>query len=318
MSNPPSEIPSLTPEQRHAVATRYDRAMQLLGGHLPGQALPLLLECCKIDPANPSYRHALRVAQHEQRLDEPLPPLAAWLSSWRTRRRLRKALRAGQWLQVVELADILLVVDPKNAEAHWASAQAFERLGWIDQAVFCLELARIEIAPNTLFDRELIRFYERRGSFTQAEALTAPLPLPADELYTFRRDLVIAEERLLADPNNADLQRIRDRLAHEIHAREVRLLQERADRFPGKLQYRFELGVSLLKAGQFEGALAAFGQAQADESLRWRCLVYAAYCHINRRQWARAKPLLQEALLLIPETEMMRKEVMALLAEKLD
>jgi tetratricopeptide (TPR) repeat protein len=304
-------IPPLTPDERHAVATRYDRALQLRGAGLPEQALPLLLECCRIDPANRSYRQLLRSAQSELRRQQPVPTFAAWLSTWRIRRRLQKALQTEQWLEAITLAEDVLVVDPKNAEAHGALATAFEKLGWIDQAVTCLELARMHVQPETTFDGELARLYQQRGNFTQAGQLTTP---PAgDELNTFRKDLAITEDKLREEPDSAELQQIRARLVHEIEAREMSLLQERADRFPGELQYRFEFGVRLLKAGQFEAALWAFEQARADERWRWRSLVYAAYCHINRRQWALAKPLLVEALPLIPETEMMRQEVRDLL-----
>jgi tetratricopeptide (TPR) repeat protein len=304
-------IPPLTPDQRHAVATRYDRALQHLGAALPEQALPLLLECCGIDPANRSYRQLLRHVQWELRRKQPVPAWAAWMSTWRARRRMRKALQAGLWLEAVALAEDVLTVDPKNAEAHGALATAFETLGWIDQAVICLELARIAVQPETTFDGELARLYQQRGNFTQAGQLT--MPPAGDDLDTFRKDLAITENKLREQPNSADLHQIRMRLVHEIEARELTLLQERADRFPGELQYRFELGVRLLKAGQFEAALSAFEQARTDERWRWRGLVYAAYCHLNRRQWARAKPLLEEALPLIPEAEMMRKEVQSLL-----
>jgi hypothetical protein len=98
-----------------------------------------------------------------------------------------------------------------------------------------------------------------------------------------------------------------------VQAQEIGHLYQQADRNPTELKYRFALAVRLLKAGQFEEALAAFRQSAADEHLRWRSLVYAAYCHINCRHWAQARPLLEEALPMIPETEMMRREVQSLL-----
>jgi tetratricopeptide (TPR) repeat protein len=306
-----TDIPPLTPEQRHAVATRYERALQHLGAGQLQQALPLLLECCQIDAANLSYRQLLRQTERELRRKQPLLAFAAWLSTWRTRRRLRKALQAKEWLQAIALAEELLVIDPKSAEAHGTLAAAFERLGWIDQAVACLELARSDVEPATTFDGELARLYERRGNFTQARQVASPAA--GDEMGTFRKDLAIVEDKLRQQPDSADLQRIQARLIHEIDAREISLLQQQADRYPGELRYRFEFGVRLLRAGQFEAALAAFEQTRADERWRWRSLVYAAYCHINRGTWRLAKPLLEEALPLIPETEMMRAEVQALL-----
>jgi tetratricopeptide (TPR) repeat protein len=278
----------------------------------------------------------------------------------------------------VELAEALLVVDLYDFEAHRAVAGAFEKLGWIDQAVFCLEQARLLPNSPPSFDADLARLYERRGSFSQARELTQPA-LPAAEevqremdllcreieaapavavlylhlarlyrsqgaplaarrwllrglreagndgglalelaevdLDIFRHDLSVAEDKLRAQPASADLETLRARLVHEINNREISIFQQKADRYRADLCYRFELGVRLLKAGQFDEALAAFEQARADERLRWRSLVYAAYCHLNRRQWPKAKPLLEEALPLIPINEMMHKEVMSLLAQ---
>src|SRR5262249_8519755 len=119
----------------------------------------------------------------------------------------------------------------------------------------------------------------------------------------FRRDLGVATTRLRESPDDADLRRIHDELAREVRTREIAMWQRKADRHPGDLSLLFELGVRLLKAGQFDEALVAFEQARADERLHWRSLVYAAYCHINRGKWSAAKPLLEQALPLIPEGE---------------
>ena len=378
MSDAPTPLPLLTPEQRRAVASYFDRAMRSLRAGSPEQALPFLLECCRIDAANLSYRHALRAAQHEYRSKHPSPGIVRRFAAWRKARRLRRAQQRGKWLDVINLGEALLIIDPKNAEAHRALSGAFEHLGWLDQAVLCLEQARIAVYPREDFDAELARLYERRGSFGQARDLTQVPAAPPDdvqreidrlreeieasptvaanylqlarlqrrhgapvaarrwlyrglneaggdfnlaleladmEIDTFRQDLSITEDKLHAQPDNADLIRIRDRLLHEINTREISFFQQQADRYPAELTHRFELGVRLLKAGQFDEALAAFAMARADERLRWRSLVYAAYCHLNRNKWTLAKPLLEEALPLIPETEMMRKEVVSMLAQ---
>jgi hypothetical protein len=88
-----------------------------------------------------------------------------------------------------------------------------------------------------------------------------------------------------------------------------------ADRFPGETIYRFELGVRLLKAGQFDEALAALEAVRHDERWRWRALVYAGYCQLNRRKWPLAAALFAEALPLVPaEEEATRRELLGLLA----
>jgi tetratricopeptide (TPR) repeat protein len=131
----------------------------------------------------------------------------------------------------------------------------------------------------------------------------------------FRQDLAIADERSAQAPEDATLAALRQRLRQEINTREIALYQQLADRFPGEANYRFELGARLLKAGQFDEALAAFEAVRGDERLRWRALVYAGYCQLNRRKWPQAAALFEEALPLVPaEEEATRRELLALLA----
>jgi tetratricopeptide (TPR) repeat protein len=203
-------IKSLTPEQQHAVATRYDRACRLLAQRLPEQALPLLLDCCQIDPSNLTYRKMLRVAQREQRLKQPLPALAVWLLSWGPRRRMRKARQRGRHQDTILQAEHLLTIDPKNVSAHTALAAAFEGLGWIDQAILGLEQARIALPDTDMFNPDLARLCARRGSFTQArQLLEGGIGPTSVDLDTFRQDLAIAEEKLRARPDDPELPGIR-------------------------------------------------------------------------------------------------------------
>src|SRR5439155_5875 len=58
-----STQPKLTPEQRRAATGQFERANQVLKGGDHEYGLRLLLECCKIDPANLIYRQALRQGQ---------------------------------------------------------------------------------------------------------------------------------------------------------------------------------------------------------------------------------------------------------------
>jgi hypothetical protein len=137
------------------------------------------------------------------------------------------------------------------------------------------------------------------------------------ETEYLRRDLAITQEKLRIAPQDTWLEELRNRLVQEINTREIGLFQQQADRFPGELKYRLELGIRLLKAGQFDEALAAFETARADERYRWRALVYAGYCQLNRRKWPLAAKLFEEALPLVPASEeATRRELVSLLAAK--
>jgi tetratricopeptide (TPR) repeat protein len=177
-----------------------------------------------------------------------------------------------------------------------------------------LDLAKLYRGAGRL---DLARPVLQQGLRATRQAFALGLALVQLDIEPFRRDLAIAEEKLTAEPHSAPLLALRDRLLAEINTREIGLYQQLTDRFPDDMSHRFELGVRLLKAGQFEEAVTAFAGAQADERYRWRALVYAGYCHLNRRQWPLARRLFEEALPLVPpDAEATRRELVALLASQ--
>jgi tetratricopeptide (TPR) repeat protein len=241
---------------------------------------------------------------------------------------------------VLQAAEDLLDLDSQNAEAYQAMGKAFEAVNLPENAIWSLEEALAVGAPPEATRQELARLHERSGQFTRASEVRGAanvLSLKREQLQRelaaqpgnfdvswaladlnaeyFRRDFVIATQKLREKPDDPELQVIHERLAHEVQVREIALWQQKADRYPSEPAFRFQLGVHLLKAGQLDEALSAFEQIRGDPDWRWRSLVYAAYCHLNRRKWNLAKPLLEEALPLIPEEESMRAEVQLLLAQ---
>ncbi len=339
-----ADLPAPTADQRRQIAARLQLADQVLG-HAPGEpdprrlqaALGIFVECSRLDPGNLTYRRRA----HELRRQLIDPPRAGLWARWKRRRaaaRLRATQAGADPAAVLQAAEALLDLDPDGAEAYRAMAEVFEKADLPDNAAWCLEQALAAGAAPQETREEWARLLERRGRFTQAaemrggpgdlaaerDRLTRDLAAkPGDfdlawkladlDAEYFRRDLAIAAARLQESPGDAERRAVYEELAREVQTREIALWQQKADRYPGELSHRFELGVRLLKAGQFDEALAAFTASQRDERLRWRSLVYAAYCHLNRRKPQLARPLLEEALPLIPEGEMMREEVVRLL-----
>jgi tetratricopeptide (TPR) repeat protein len=186
-----------------------------------------------------------------------------------------------------------IAVDPGNPQPYLDLAQLYRGAG------------RLDLARPVL----------QQGLTATRQAFALGLALAQLDIEPFRQGLAIAEEKLTREPHNEPLLALRDRLLAEINTREIGLYQQLTDRFPLDMGHRFELGVRLLKAGQFDEALTAFARARADERYRWRALVNAGYCHLNRRQWPLARPLFEEALpLLPPAAEATRRELLALLA----
>jgi tetratricopeptide (TPR) repeat protein len=164
-------LPRLTPEQRRAAAGQYERANQVLAKGDYDYALPLLLNCCLIDPGNAVYRQVLRQATKTKYNNNLRGQKLSFLANVKNKLKLRRAARAGNHLQVLEHGERILLRNPWDIAAHLAMAVAFEELGLGDMAVWTLEQAR-QIDPNSAtVNRPLARLYERRGNFNQAIAL---------------------------------------------------------------------------------------------------------------------------------------------------
>lgn len=166
-----SRLPRLTAEQRRAAAAQFERANQVLSSGDFDYGVQLLMNCCAIDPASAVYRQALRQAQRAKYQGncrgQPLAPLRSLRARWR----LFQAIRRQDFVAALGHAEHVLMRNPWDVPAHLRMAEAFERLGLLDLAIWTLEQVR-PMHPNHVgINRPLARLYERRGNFTQAIAL---------------------------------------------------------------------------------------------------------------------------------------------------
>jgi tetratricopeptide (TPR) repeat protein len=171
MADTSTTLPKLTAEQRRAAVGQFERAKQVLqaGDHEYG--LRLLLECCKIDPANLIYRQTLRQAQRARYgNNERGQPLAYVRSIW-GRLRLKKTMLRGDFRAALVDAELILMRNPWDLQTHLRMAEAFEQLEWPDHALWTLEQIRPTHPTDPRVNRPLAQLYEARGNFNQAIAL---------------------------------------------------------------------------------------------------------------------------------------------------
>lgn len=166
-----SRLPRLTAEQRRAAAGQFERANQVLNKGDFDYALPLLLNCCVIDPANPIYRQVLRKAARDKYRNNRRGQALSNFTNLRQKFLLRKAKLAGNPLKILEHAEHILLRNPWDVATHLAQAEAFEELQLSDLAIWTLEQARQVDANHAGVNRFLARLYEKRGNFNQAIAL---------------------------------------------------------------------------------------------------------------------------------------------------
>ena len=166
-----SSLPRLTPEQRRAAAGQYERANQVLAKGDFDYALPLLLNCCNMDPSNPVYRQVLRQATKNKYRNNLRGQRMSFIANLRNKLRLRRAQMAGDALKVLAHGEQILLRNPWDVPTHLAMAAAFQDLELFDLAVWTLEQARQVNNNHVQVNRCLARLYEQRGNFNQAIAL---------------------------------------------------------------------------------------------------------------------------------------------------
>ena len=469
MTNPNAPLlPPVAPEHRRVAAGKFERANQVVATGNFDYGIHLLLDCCKIDPANLEYRQTLRRTEKVKYRNNLRGSVFARLTSWPIRARMKAALRARDYLKVLEHGERILTKNPWDIGAQMDMSEAAEVLGLLDLAIWNLEQARQKQAFDVHLNRTLAHLYEKRGNFTQAIALwelirkakpsdvealhkikdlaaddtiargqyhaaihsgeesaeqdetdvegqpkqdgapeapapawwmqggqtppppthgapagssssdSAEVPFLKDRLEReaaplrsrlkaeptspylylqlaavfrrggdlekarailqeglgptgnafelsveladldtepFRRNLTIAEEKLKAEPENADLRRLRTRLRKEINTRELDLHRQKADRYPTEMSHRYEVGVRLYRVGQVDEAIRELQGSRADPRHRWQSLLALGHCFKTRNNWRLAEHNFEGALKNLPAIETNnRKEILYELA----
>lgn len=462
-SNVPN-LPPVTAEQRRVAVGKFERANQVIATWNFDYGIHLLMDCCKIDPANLLYRQKLRATEKVKYRNNMRGSLFAKLTSWPIRARMKTALRARDYLKVLEHGERILMRNPWDVGAQMDMAEAAEMLGLLDLAVWTLEQARQKQPLDVHLNRALAHLYEKRGNFTQAIALwgvvrkvkpadaeaqqkiknlaaddtiargqyqavirsnseqteeepetesprpkkgstdeapalgwqgeagtpapptkkptaapaaSAALPVAdrlereaaplrarlkddptnpylylqlaavfrrgddldkaravlreglgptgndfelsvqlADlDIEPFRRNLAIAEEKLKAAPDNAELRRLRTRLRKEINTRELDIYRQKADRYPTEMSHRYEVGTRLLQLGQIDEAIHELQASRNDPRSKWQSLTALGQCFKARNNWRLAERNYEEALKSLPAGEVnRRKEILYELA----
>src|SRR4051812_2394638 len=102
MANQPTPLlPRLSNEQRLAAAGQFERANQVLTTGNLDYAMQLLLNCCLIDPANPTYRQALRQTQKSKYKNNLKGQSLASITTFKDKLKVKSALKAGQYVKVL-------------------------------------------------------------------------------------------------------------------------------------------------------------------------------------------------------------------------
>lgn len=179
-----TEKPALTPpsaEHRKIAAQQFQRANQVITDGQHDYGIQLLLTCCKLDPANVAYRQALRRVE-KAKYKNPRGGMFSALSSTASHAKVKSALRGSEMLKVLEIGEEALSKNPWDTSIIMDMAEAADRLGQIDLAIWLLIDAREKDPKDPHVNRALAKLCEKRGNFAEAMKLwnLVKQALPAD------------------------------------------------------------------------------------------------------------------------------------------
>jgi tetratricopeptide (TPR) repeat protein len=183
--------------------------------------------------------------------------------------------------------------NPTNAGGYLQLAQLYRRNDFLDKA------------------REILK----KGLTVTANNFDLSLESLDIEIEPFRRDLAACKEKLAAEPKNAELTALHNKLLKEIDTRELAYFRQKSDRFPTDAVARFEMAVRLYKVGQFDAAIEELQKVRTDPKHKTRVMIYLGMCFKAKKNAKLAQRNFEEAMqALSPAEESFRKEIMFQLA----
>jgi tetratricopeptide (TPR) repeat protein len=274
MATPSSRlVPVPSPEQRRIASENFDRAKQVIltGDH--DYAIQLLLTCCQLDPANVSYRVALRKSQKEKYGNNLKGSPLAMLTTPRLKAKMKSAKRNREYLKVLEYGEQVLTKNPWDLGTQTDMAEAFDSLNLLDLAVLTLDQARQKYPKDPALNRQLARLFEKRGDFNRAIVLWQLVreAVPTDvEASHKAKDLAASEtiargqyeESVAGTKSSPVIDRIESRAIEQQdrQGREIESIQKRIEAAPGEPTLYVQLAQAYRKAGQDDRAKATLNQ----------------------------------------------------------
>jgi tetratricopeptide (TPR) repeat protein len=172
----PVSVP--TAVEKQAAAERLALAKRLLGNGHAADAIQLIRECCRLDPANIGFRKALRSAEQEAAKDG----VSGWLGTAALRTKFKMARLSRAHLLALEHGEALLARAPSDIGCQLDMAESAMALKLTIVALWILETARQQEPNNDAVNYASSQAYEQAGLFRQSIALLSKVG-PAHPQY---------------------------------------------------------------------------------------------------------------------------------------
>lgn len=160
---------------------------------------------------------------------------------------------------------------------------------------------------NISFYMELADLHAKEERFTEAEAvlkraleasggsLEVREYLEDTELRHARHQVEIAEKRAKAE-NTDEAIELCNKMKNELNSKELEIYRNRSERYPNNLGFKYELGVRLYKARNFQEAIRVLQEARSDQKRKGNVLFYLGVCFEAIKQYKLALNHYEESI----------------------
>jgi tetratricopeptide (TPR) repeat protein len=315
--NDPSPLPSPSPEHRRIAAAQFERANQVIASGNHDYGIQLLLTCCKLDPANLTFRQNLRRTEKLKYKNNLRGSRLALLTTAPARARLKNAKRGRNYLKVLEHGEDILVSNPWDTDTQMDMAEAADALGLLDIAIWILDQARQKDPNLPTVNRALAWLFEKRGNFAQAIALWELVrkAVPSDvEASHKAKDLAATEtiargnyEEAMGGPSMTQpaAPAPADESAGEPLSREARALQQRIDAAPTRASGYLQLAALYRREKRYDQARAVLEQGLGPTGNDFQLTVELA--ELELEPFRENLALTEQKLKAEPQSEELRK-----------
>jgi len=107
----------------------------------------------------------------------------------------------------------------------------------------------------------------------------------------------------IVDATNQGDEETRKKLRKELIAKELEVCQNRVERYPGNLAYKYDLGLRYQMAGQWHEAIKQFQQARNDPRRKGLCMLALGQCFEQVKQYRLSKSSYEAATQEIPDRD---------------
>ncbi len=230
------------------------------------------------------------------------------------------AMQQGRWEEASSYRD---VIKDKDEAIALEQASRVIRAEDMTENLIRENLAKLQNAPdNPVIKRELGRLYSQKGDFTKAleylEQLLATeaggdptLEREIAEIRLKRLDSLIAEKRqqLASRPADAVLRAEITALEQEHTQTLLADTSKLVERYPNDLNYRYDLAVLYMKAGDIQNAIEQFQKAVGQPQKRVASLNFLGQCFHQLGLYDLAVDQYIHAIEELPMMDALKKEI---------